>query len=117
MAAGVNLNEFHRGDTYTSKVTVKTAAGVAIDITGETYWFTMKSDPTVTDANADVQVSVVAAGADATNGIVYLAVPAATSEVLEIGPYSYDIQRVNAGVVTTLMSGKVKVIQDITVSR
>lgn len=115
MAQEVELEAFNRGDTWTNKFTFRDAAGDPIDITDNVYWMTLKLDPEAADAAADAQVSATAAGADATNGIVYVTfLPSVTAQLLP-GNYYYDVQEVsNPAAVTTIMEGRVKVKRDIT---
>ena len=113
MAVKTTLPPFVRGDTWIQKVTI-----TGEDITGWTFWLTLKLDPTATDVNADAQVSVVASGADAAAGIVYITFTAGDTEDLLPTTYNYDIQYLDlAGAVQTLTYGTVTVIQDITRSR
>ncbi len=108
------LQSFARGDDWTIRLTIKDSAGTAINITGRTYWLTLKSDSAEADPG-DTQVSVVAGGADATNGIVDITTPKAQTDLLTPGTYKYDVQEVDgSGVVSTLLLGKVRVATDIT---
>ena len=115
MAERVDLEPFNRGDTYTNKLTFTDEANNPIDITGKVYWMTLKLDPEATDANAEVQVSVTASGADALNGIVYVVLDPTDTNDLTPGNYYYDIQQVGGpSDVTTIIEGRVKVERDIT---
>ena len=44
-----NLSSFARGDTWTLKFTIKDSDGNAVDITGNSYWMTLKSSATAED--------------------------------------------------------------------
>ncbi len=115
------LSSFYRGDTRTYKFAFTDSAGAAVDITGWQLWFTLKSDPSVLDAEADLQVSTTAgdqSGDDPVNGIMYLVVTSTDTESLALGRYHYDIQRVTPNTtppsVETILRGRLKVLEDVT---
>lgn len=110
----LNLESFPRGDDWTVKLVVRDADNVVIDITGYTYWLTLKSDVAEADPG-DAQVSVTPPAQDAVQGTVYLTIPRAQTDLLTPGTYKYDVQQVDTtGRVTTLLIGKVRVVADIT---
>ena len=117
--ATANISSFHRGDTRTYKFTFTDAADTAVDITGWVLWMTLKAERDDIDANAAMQVSAtMPVDADSTAGIGYLVLSSTDTDVSP-DTYYYDIQRVITGTpprVSTLKSGKIKVMQDITVS-
>lgn len=115
MAQEVDLEDFNRGDTWTTQFTLTDGTN-PIDISGYVFWMTLKLDPEVADA-AGVQVSVTASGVDATNGIVYVTFDPTKTEALTPASYYYDAQMVISGAVTTIMEGRVKVRRDITRSK
>lgn len=109
-----NLKSFARGDDWTTQYEFKDSSGNAIDITGRTYWLTLKADATTSDPG-DAQVSVTASGSDATSGIVTITIPKSQTINLEPQTYKYDVQEVDtSGVVSTVLLGRVKVARDIT---
>lgn len=114
----MSINSFYRGDTKTYKFTFTDSDSVAVDCTGWTIWFTLKEDETDLDAAAVLQVSTTAgdvADDDPTNGIMYLVVPATSTDSITPAKYYYDFQRVTSdGSITTLDSGRVTVKYDIT---
>lgn len=84
-----DLKLYRRNDkTYT--VTFTDSNGAAIDITGYTVWFTVKSDVDDTDANAKIQ-KVVTSHSDPTNGQTQIDLTNADTDIAE-GRYVYDIQ-------------------------
>lgn len=108
-----NLDPLVRGDDWTINLTI-TSAGAVVDVTGYTFYFTLKSDIDANDPG-ELQVTALPSGADATNGIVNIDVPAATTTTLTPQTYNYDVQQIdNTGNVRTLLIGKVKVVKDVT---
>jgi hypothetical protein len=105
-----------RGDTWTLKFIIQDSAGTAIDISGNQYWLTLKSNISLTDSAAELQVGPIAAGSpDATNGIIILVIPSSLTNTLTPATYNYDLQEVdNTSKVTTLLIGKIKVKADVT---
>jgi hypothetical protein len=110
-----DLDPLVRGDDWTFKLTI-TSSGSPVDITGYSYWFTLKTSDTDADPGA-LQTTTVAAGADALNGIIYVTAANADTIGITPGTFYYDIQQVDdLGAITTLLLGKVKVVRDITQS-
>lgn len=109
-----DLNPFARGDDWTLKFTITDANDAPINITGYTFWFTMKLDPDAADPG-DAQVTATSGSPDAANGILYVTVPKAITNSLVPGTYSYDLQQKDTlNNIETLLLGKVKVAKDIT---
>lgn len=108
-----DLNPLVRGDDWTIKVTI-TQNNAAVDITGYTFYFTLKSN--IDDADpGDLQTTASSTGADALAGIVYINVDAADTDSLTPANYNYDIQQKDdSGQIQTLFIGKVKVVKDVT---
>jgi len=109
------LSDFYRGDTLRYRLELKDVDGNPIDLTGSTFWLTMKSNPIMDDSSAEIQVSV-STHVDATNGITEIIVPNTITDTLT--PKTtlyYDIQWVApSGDVTTIIADRVKVLADIT---
>ena len=85
------LQDIRQGDDYVLKFDY----GSTNDITGFEFTLTVKESFSDTDANAVLQYSAVAGSDpadDATHGIAYLRVPAATTKASEAGVYYYDVQ-------------------------
>lgn len=114
----LDLPDQVRGDTWKFTFVFKDTNNAAIDITGLQYWFTVKESRDDTDALAGVQVGpFVAESADALIGQLDLIISPAQTEDLEPKTYYYDLQEVNASnEVSTLLLGRVKVKQDITLN-
>ena len=109
-----DLSPLVRGDDWTIKLAI-TSGGSALDITGYTYWFTLKDNIDESDPG-DVQVTAnpSATGTPA-QGIVYINVNKSLTNSLVAKTYNYDIQQLDAaGKIQTLLLGKVKVVKDVT---
>jgi hypothetical protein len=97
---------------------VLTSEGSVLDITGYTFWFTLKenvddADPGALQVTATPDIST--SPTEASQGIIYIKVPRADTNNLSAKTYNYDVQQVdNSGNVQTLLLGKVKVVKDIT---
>jgi len=107
-----------RGDTWVIKFILKDSSGVAIDITNNEYWLTLKDDIDAVDAQAPLQVGPVQiTGQNAINGTVTFVIPPADTEALVAKTYNYDFQEVKStGEVSTIAIGKVKVVKDVTLT-
>jgi hypothetical protein len=112
-----DLSPLVRGDDWTLKL-VLTSEGSVLDITGYTFWFTLKenvddADPGALQVTATPDIST--SPTEASQGIIYIKVPRADTNNLSAKTYNYDVQQVdNSGNVQTLLLGKVKVVKDIT---
>lgn len=102
-----------RGDDYVLKVTVSTTS--VIDVTGDKFFFTIKTHPSHADVDAIHQdIDVSGAGADATAGIHRFPIP----NDLTVGSYYYDVQwkrdaSGSSGIVT-IENSTFTVINDVT---
>lgn len=109
-----DLNPLVRGDDWKIKLNI-TEDGSIVNITGYTYWLTLKSDIDSVDPG-QLQVSTVASGANAVNGIVYITIPH-TSTNITAQTYNYDVQQADTSspiIISTILLGKVKVVKDVT---
>ena len=104
--------ERKRGDTYPVELTVTDSAGTAIDITSYTFLLTVDPEKAPTaDTNNLFQLTGVIT--DATGGVVTFTPTASNTDA--VGTYYYDIQMTDSGgLISTLDSGKFKLVQDIT---
>jgi hypothetical protein len=105
---------FNRGDDFDLNVTFKDSAGAAIDITGCTVFFTMKSDPEDADADAVVEKTVTI-HTDPAHGITLVSLDHSDTDLLK-GRYYYDLQLVDdvTHVVHSTRAGVCEVYEDIT---
>lgn len=108
-----DLDPLVRGDDWTLKLNI-TSGSSPVDITGYTYYWTLKDNVDDADPGA-LQVTAVPSGSAATAGEVTLTASAAVTTNITPQTYNYDVQQVNTtGVVQTLLLGKIKVVKDIT---
>lgn len=99
-----------RGDTLTLVATMTTDGVTPIDITGRTYAMQIRTSPDATSATATFTCTVT----NAAGGVVTCTLAASTTATLDPQNYSYDLQETASGVVSTIMSGIVKVVADTT---
>lgn len=100
------------GDTWPFRIEVKDSAGVAVDVTGFTFYFTVKKNKTKTDDDAAFKKDIVTLS-DPTNGIVEFVVTATESKLIPAGIYQCDVSYTYSGVVQTALF-EIEVIDDIT---
>jgi len=104
-----------RGDSENIVVEVKNSAGVGIDITGYTFWFTVKTLESDADASAIIQKEVTV-HTTPLSGITTIEIPYTDTEI-DAGDYQYDIQmKSTTDDITTLLRGTFRIKQDITLS-
>ena len=114
-----NIAPLIRGDTRKIEITITDEFGVPVNIQGHLIFFTLKTDKTLADSLATLQVSyTVATDADALVGKTVLVLSATDTASVPPGKYFYDIQWVTTGAtveVTTIALGILSVDYDITV--
>ena len=99
-----------RGDTLTVVSTMTTDGTTPIDITSRTYAMQLRTSPDATTVSATFTCTVT----NAAGGVVTATLPASTTASLAPQNYTYDLQETSSGVVSTILSGVVKVIADTT---
>ena len=112
-----DLSPLVRGDDWSIKLTL-TSGGSALDITGYTFWFTLKDNIDEVDPG-DLQVSITpditGSPSLASQGIVFITATSTQTNSITPKTYNYDVQQVDgSGNVQTLLIGKVKVVKDVT---
>lgn len=112
-----DLSPLVRGDDWTLKL-VLTSDSSVLNITGYTFWFTLKESVDDTDPGA-LQVTstpdVSTSPTEASQGIIYIKASKSLTNSLAAKTYNYDVQQVDSsGNIQTLLIGKVKVVKDIT---
>lgn len=99
-----------RGDTETLVVTIQDDAGAAINITGRTYRAQIRSSQDSTTIKASFTCTVTSGA----NGQVTCVLSATDSATLSSGQYFWDLEETASGVVSTILSGNVTVLADVT---
>jgi hypothetical protein len=99
-----------RGDTETLVVTITTDGSTAVDITGRTYRAQIRSTQDSTTIKASF-TCVVTSGA---SGQVTCTLTATSSSALSAGLYFWDLEENASGVISTILSGNVTVLADVT---
>lgn len=112
---GANELQVYRGDDKTFNLTFKDSDGNAIDITGDTIYFTVKKKENDVDANALIQKTVTS-HSDPTNGITAIDLTDSDTDI-DIGLWHFDIQRkVSSGEIQTILKDRFRVDRDITIT-
>ena len=99
-----------RGDTETLVVTMTTDGSTPINITGRTYRAQIRQSQDSTTIKASFTCTVT----DAANGVVTCVLAATDSATLPVGLGFWDLEENASGVITTVMSGTVTVLADVT---
>jgi hypothetical protein len=121
MSLSVNVNTLEivasRGDDHKVRFTVKNAAGVAYDVSANTFTFTVKASLDDAIGAAKFQrASPAGSGIDLTNaasGIVDVNILPANTGGLA-GNYFYDLQMVESGLTYTIAQGRFRVSKEVT---
>lgn len=119
MATKITLNDAIVGDTLSIPLKFKDPDGAVIDVSGRTFWLTLKANPNTDDADADAQVEYLAP-ADATSqaGEVVLSLTAIQTAILNPISYNFDIQMKTPAAggdeVRTIVYGRIRFVQQIT---
>ena len=98
-----------RGDTETIVVTITSDGSTPIDITGRTYLAQIRTSPDNTTVKASFTCTVTSAA----NGQVTCTLSATDSATLPVGIAYWDLQETASGVVSTILSGNVTVLADV----
>lgn len=101
---------FVRGDTETVQVTMTSDGSTPVDITGRTYAAQLRTNPDI----AGISISATCAVTDAVNGVMQAVFSATSTSTLTPGYYYWDLQETNGTIVTTVLSGQVTVLADVT---
>ena len=112
------IKDFYKGETKSYPITIK-RNGVAIDITNDTVYCTIKSKKSDVDASADIQVSnTVGEHTTPASGITTIVLSSTQTNALTAEQtYYYDFRLVESGgTVTTIPGGSFTVLQPITLA-
>jgi hypothetical protein len=99
-----------RGDTETLLVTITTDGVTPVDITGRVYSSQLRSSPDDNAIAAEAVCSVI----DGPNGQVTAVFAATETDDLSPGYFYWDFQENAFGVISTILSGQVTVLADVT---
>jgi hypothetical protein len=99
-----------RGDTETLVVTITTDGSTPVDITGRTYSSQIRTQQDSTT----IKASFVCTVTDGAAGEVTCVLSATSSATLSAGLYFWDLQENASGVISTILSGNVTVLADVT---
>ena len=102
----------YRGDTFAERLTFTDTDGVAVNITGWTIFFTLKTNKKDTDTLAIISKTITIIP-NPELGIYDFVIPASELNTL-LGMYYYDFQiKLADGKIYTFMSGSISFIEDI----
>ncbi len=104
-----------RGDTQTYTPRFTYSNGTAYDITNWTVYFTLKTDWSLSDADASVQKIVTPSGTAATDGHCTITLASTDTVNLDPGEYFFDIAvKTVANETYTVMKGLFNLEYDVT---
>jgi hypothetical protein len=101
---------FVRGDTETISATMTTDGSTPIDITGRVYTSQLRTSPDSDIVSATATCSVPTG----TDGVVNVIYAATATALLDPGYYYWDLQENASGTITTVITGTVNVLADVT---
>lgn len=105
--------EFTKGDDYSNVVTLTTCVGTTstpINITGRTYTAKVRRVASQTTADAVFTCTVT----NAVAGEVTIYLTSAQTNLLNPADYKWDLQENAGGIITTILAGRCRVVQDVT---
>lgn len=109
-----NVLQIYKRDDVTYTLNFIDSAGDAINITGYTVFFTVKTLDTDTDASALISKTVTT-HSDAAGGESQVSLSASDTDIAT-GVYIYDFQfKDGSGNIATIVKDKFLVLQDVTV--
>jgi len=108
MAANRNIT-IYQGDTYAHELRIKDSANANINITSRTYTGQIRKKRN-SETIAATFSSEITNGA---NGIVVMSLTSSNTANIAAGTYVYDFQETNGAAVTTLITGTVTVVGEV----
>jgi len=99
-----------RGDTETVAITLTTDGTTPINVTGRTYTAQLRTTPDIAIVSASFTCTVTNGAA----GQITCVLSATASAQLSPGYYYWDLQENASGAISTLLSGQVTVLADVT---
>lgn len=126
MATKINLDTSERvditcrkGDTFSLRLNITNADDTVGFTAGDVFLMEVRNSDTGTpvantsDPVVNFVITVTADAADVTAKYIDLTLAAATMKTMPSGLYAYDIEQESSAVVTTLIYGTVRVIEDV----
>ena len=110
MTAATRNITVYQGDTYVHELRLRDSANANINISSRTYTGQIRKRRTSVNASVTFSAEIT----DGANGIVVFTIASANTASLRSGTYVYDFQEVNGATVTTLMTGNVTIIGQVT---
>lgn len=105
--------EIYEANDVDITVTVQDAAGDAVDITGYTFWFTVKDQESDADVDALIQKTITS-HTTPSSGITTVSLTNSDTDQ-DVGEYNYDIQmKDTSSKIQTLVKGNIKIKPKIT---
>jgi hypothetical protein len=108
MAANRDISVY-QGDTYAHELRIRNSANANVTITSRTYSGQIRKKRN-SDTVAATFTSEITNGA---NGIVVMSLSSAATANIAAGTYVYDFQETNGSTVTTLITGTVTVVGEV----
>ena len=107
-----------QGATLSTKITITiTPSGGTpqpVDVTGYTFQFTAKTDPTLPDTDPTVVTVDWQETNTPTQGVTWLILPASVTATMQLVAYYYQIRMISpSGIVTPLVNGTLTICQPI----
>ena len=99
----------YQGDTYAHELRIKNSSNAVINITSRVYTGQIRKKRNSDSIAATFTSSIT----DAANGVVILSLTPASTANVPAGTYVYDFQETNGSTVTTLITGIVTVIGEV----
>jgi hypothetical protein len=109
MAATRDIS-IYQGDTYAHELRIKDSSNANVSITSRTYTGQIRKKRN-SDTITATFTSQITNGA---NGIVVMTLTSANTANISAGSYVYDFQETNGTTITTLITGTVTVVGEVT---
>lgn len=100
-----------QGDTFSLTITLTDDSGTEIDLSGHTLDMQWRKTPT---AEPVLELSTTNSRISVAGGVMTLSVSAADMQKIPVAEYLFDLQSTLGSTVETLLSGKIKIIADVT---
>ena len=126
MATKINLDTSERvditcrkGDTFSLRLNITNADDTVVFTAGDVFLMEVRNSDTgnpvanTSDPVVEFVITVTADSDDVTAKYIDLTLAATTMKTMPSGLYAYDIEQKSGAVVTTLIYGTVRVIEDV----